>query len=89
MTDISITRDPQEYVRYLLRRLALEVTQKGDLASLAEDLGLHYVTIARWAAQGWVPRNRAEFMQRKYGEALAPANALVGDHDGASEDESN
>lgn len=71
----NLTR--QDSIRYLLNRLALELfPPDGHLKDLAADLGVHPTTLSVWMQTGSVPRSKADWMQRRYGPDLAPADLL-------------
>lgn len=76
MSEVTITRNPQEYVRYLLRRLAVEITKEGTLNALAEKINVDPTTIWRWSTRGAVPRRKAVWLQTTFGETLCPAEHL-------------
>lgn len=71
-----VERDFKENVRYILKRVALEVSVEGSLEKLAERMNVHPTTISHWMRQGDVPPFRARNLQAVFGLDLAPANKL-------------
>jgi len=69
-------RTPEENVRYLLKRIALEATRDGTIESLAARLGTHPNTIGAWMRKGYVPRLSAIKLEETFGPELAPADQL-------------
>lgn len=73
---MAVERSPEEQVRYLLKRLALETTQSGMLEELADDIGVHRSTVWAWNTAGRVPEHKARWLNRMYGDELCPLNEL-------------
>ena len=64
-------------VRYLINRAALELFPPcGYLRDLAADIGVDPATISVWMQRGDVPKPKALYMERRYGDELAPAALL-------------
>lgn len=70
-----VERSHEEDVRYLLKRLALEVTPEGTLEALATRIGVHPTTLSSWRGMGDVPAAKARWLQRIFGHH-APAARL-------------
>ena len=73
--ELSIERSPDEDVRYLLKRLALDTTKEGTLAAFADLIGKDATTVSRWMTEGDVPAYAARHLQMRFGFA-APARRL-------------
>jgi hypothetical protein len=73
---MTVERSPEEQVRYLLKRLALEFTETGTLEELADDIGVHRTTMSAWMSAGRVPDHKARYLQRRYSNDFAPAHEL-------------
>lgn len=69
-------RSPQEQVRYLLKRLALEVTPEGTLEALADEIGVHRTTLSGWNTEGRVPLFKARHLNKRFGDELCPIEDL-------------
>ena len=67
----------QEIVSHALRSCALRIDPKhGRLKVLAEAMNRHETTISEWIALGRIPSNSANWLQRRFGKALANAAEL-------------
>lgn len=73
---MSVERSPEEQVRYLLKRLALEFTESGTIEELALLIGVHRTTVSDWNTAGRVPEHKARYLQRRFGAGVAPAEEL-------------
>lgn len=71
-----IERSFEENVRYLLDKLALEVSLERTLEKLAELAGVHPTTLSHWRTGGDVPAFQAKRLENRFGRELAPSDKL-------------
>ena len=71
--------DRSNFIRYHLRRMALEVHPDAQFAALAAEIDVHKVTLTTWIRWGRIPKKAARQLQRRFGPELAPAELLTGE----------
>lgn len=55
---------------YVLNRCALEINANGELAALADEMGVSASTISRWKRIGVMPRTKAQWLERRFGKIV-------------------
>jgi hypothetical protein len=74
------TRDSlsrKDLISHHLRLLALIVDPpKGELVSLADDIGVHAATLSAWISQGYVPWFQCKKLQKRFGKKMVPFDDL-------------
>ena len=69
--------DRSEIVSKCLRSLALEIDPKnGHLKSLADDIGVHPMTLTQWISQGWVPEFQYKKLLKRFNKKLVDPRIL-------------
>lgn len=59
--------DPSDRVRYLFKRIALELDAAGELKTLAAEYAWSPSTVSMWIARGWAPHRVAEALAKRFG----------------------
>lgn len=61
---------------YVLHRCALEIDTKGELGSLADEMGISAGTLSRWKRTGIMPRTKARWLERRFGK-IVPVDQIT------------
>jgi transcriptional regulator with XRE-family HTH domain len=71
-----IRKTPQQQMTYVLRRCALELHHDGEFARLADEMGVSPSTLSRWCRNGFMPRTKARWLERRFG-TLVPVDRIT------------
>lgn len=66
----ALPTDPTDRVRYVLKRIALELDPAGELKLLADHYAWSPSTISQWISRGWVPARVAKALCKRFGTRI-------------------
>lgn len=67
----------QGLINKVLRTIALEIDPRtGSLKAVADDFGVHHVTLSVWVRKGFIPREQATKLRKRYGEHLVDVDLV-------------
>jgi hypothetical protein len=67
---LTLPAEPSDRVRYLLKRMALELDTSGELQVLATAFAWHPSSLSTWIARGWVPLRCARALHLRFSERV-------------------
>lgn len=66
----TLPQDPSDRIRYLARRIALELDPSGELQVLAAEYGWAASTLSEWIRRGSVPSRIAKALHARFGAQI-------------------
>lgn len=65
-----LPQDPSDRIRYLARRMALELDPSGELQVLAAEYAWAASTVSEWIRRGSVPHRVAKALHGRFGALI-------------------